>query len=125
MDDDADDDDDSGDDDDDDDEEHDDKYSDHSRHHKYHRNILCISSSAWITIIVASVALQVVSDVPFGFYIRRKERMMVMMMMTVMMMTLASYSIGGIHTTIEQLLAHVRPLADDHEEDEERYHRSV
>ena len=66
--DDDDDDDDNGDDDEDDYEE---DNSDHSRHHKYHCNILCISGSAWITIIVAFVALQVVSNAPFGFYIRR------------------------------------------------------
>ena len=41
--------------------DYEDDHSDHSHHHKYHCNILCISSSAWITIIVASVALQVVS----------------------------------------------------------------
>ena len=50
-----------------------DDYDDHSRHHKYHRNILCISSSASITIIVASVALQVGSNVTFDFYIRSKK----------------------------------------------------
>ena len=47
---------------DDDEDDYEEDHSDHSHHHEYHRNILCISSSAWITIIVASVALQVVFD---------------------------------------------------------------
>ena len=38
-----------------------------------HRNILCISSSAWITIIVASVALQVVSNVLYKKYRKDDE----------------------------------------------------
>ena len=53
VDDDDDDDDDNGDDDDDEGYEEDD--GDHPRHHNYHRNILCMSSGAWITIIVASL----------------------------------------------------------------------
>ena len=66
--------------------EDDDKHGDsgHPCRHKYHRNMLCISSSAWITIIVAPLALQVVSNVPIDFSIRSKDRMM--MMITAMMM---------------------------------------
>ena len=63
-------------------------HSNHSRHHKYHCNILCISSSAWITIIVASVALQVVSNAPFDFYLRSKERMTTNLTVTMMIMTM-------------------------------------
>ena len=62
--------DDNGDNDDDDYEEDD---GDSPGHHNYHRNILCISSCALIAIIVASLALQVVSNVPFDFY-KEKER---------------------------------------------------